>query len=131
MKYTFFILLLLSAITCQKKCDESDDWCAIELHPNIPPALPWNVVNTIELYCDNNGDVSWVGPNYYMFRFSNTGPGYTDIEHDIFEQNIADYQSWLRYDEPDTPRKFYFRYVGPLPLFDTSRIINRGPWDVS
>lgn len=127
MKYCFAIFLLVITVACHKSLDPAT--CCTTYYNNIPPALPWNVVNEIVLCCDNNGSVSWVGPNFYEFQFNRTGPAYT-LPDGIFAINIADYWAGLYAGQPDTARKFYFKYVGPPRLFDTSRIISRNNWVV-
>ena len=125
MRYSLAIFLLLCSVGCEKSLDP--ETCCTTYYPtHVPPALPWNVINDIVLCCDNNGSLSWVGDHFYEFQFNKEGPGYG-----LYGVNIADYWTGLFYGQPDTVRRFYFKYVGPLPLFDTSRIIGRNEWVIN
>ena len=127
MRYLFCFLFLVGLIAC-KKCE--DESCYLTILPNnVPPAKPWNVVNDILLCCDNNGIVSWTGPNFYEVQFNLTGPKYA-VAPD-YGINVADYHTGGIYGAPDTARQFYLKYVGPQPLFDTGKISFRNQWYLS
>src|SRR5579859_1764248 len=121
MKYILFFLLLVGPAACQKKCDESDDWCAIELHPNMPPAEPVDTVNNITLVTSTR--TGWAPGNYFQeLQFNMLGGVYTSSSG--YGLNIADYWEGLQQIDTakfDTARHFYLKYVGDLPLLSSPR----------
>ena len=124
-KLLFGLLLLLAFVGALEGCKKT----VPNRHPYAvnAPFSSWNVVKNIDLACDNNGDSPWMGTRFYEFNFQ-----YFNYPlYGVLGRNVADYWTSLFAGEPDTVRRFYFRYVGPLPLFDTSRIVSRNHWTVS
>src|SRR5579859_3582224 len=126
MRKLLFAFLLLSVVVYLVGCSkcfwsETDPRCYVVDSGKWmpwPPAQPWNVVDHIDLACNNNGTVSWCGPNFYEFSFS---------LHGVYS---AQYHNSHWFYDPDTPRQCYMRYVGPSPLFDTSKIVFRNLWHI-